>query len=193
MRVAGRDGIWGRVAQVAGPPVVVAAGAALLLRLLAGIPSLVEPCPDVGGGAWDSVARAEAALGVSLWLPAWVPPGVAWPPRRIECVAEAPLTVRAIADLRGGAGATFELTQALGADASAGGTPDSPVSTAATPVAVNGEGHLQVERAPDGRTWRRVTWAREGRRLTLRAPLDTEELLRAARSVGPPAGRREGT
>ncbi len=87
-----RSGAWS-VAEVAGPPALVAAGAALLLRLLAGAPGLLQPCPGKGPGRWDSLGRAEAELGVEIWVPAYLPAGVAWPPRRIRCLAGAPLTM----------------------------------------------------------------------------------------------------
>jgi hypothetical protein len=183
-------GMW-RLGQIAGPPALVAVAAALLLRLAAAVPSVLQPCPGKGAGRWETLRQAEAELGVPVWVPARVPPGVAWPPRRIECVTEAPLTVRVAMDLREAPGGGLELTQALGAAPPAPGRAARAGPTEASPVAVNGGGVLRVERGPDGRTWRQVEWVRDGRHLILRAPLPTEELLRAARSVGPPAPSRE--
>ncbi len=179
--------------SVAGPPALVAAGAVALLWLLAGVPALLQPCPNSSPGRWGSLARAEADLGVSLWVPAAVPPEVAWPPRRVECMAEAPLTVRVILDLREGSGAVLELTQALGAGPSPPAPSPPGAPTADSPVVLNGEGVLRAERGPDGRTWRQVTWSRGGRRFVLRAPQEAEALLSIARSVGPPSGGREGS
>jgi len=110
----------------------------------------------------------------------------------VECLAEEPLTVRMILDLRDGPGAVLELTQALGAGSSPP-TPSPPGGpTADTPVLVNGQGMLRAERGPDGRTWRQLTWSRGGRRFTLRAPREAELLLPIARSVGPVERGREG-
>jgi hypothetical protein len=188
----GRRGRIRGVAEVAGMPVLVAAGAALLLRLLAGVPDLLQPCPGRGPGWWDSLARAEADLGVPIWVPSYVPAGAGWPPRGIRCVAEVPLTIRVVADLPGAPGGVLELTQA--ADAGHAMFESAPPAgpTEDSPVAVNGGGLLRVERGADGRTWRRLIWTWEGRRLALRAPLETEEMLRIARSVGPARGRRGG-
>ncbi|HEY7676239.1 MAG TPA: hypothetical protein VIG69_04155 [Candidatus Methylomirabilis sp.] len=180
------------MAEVAGMPLLVAAGAALLLRLLAGVPDLLQPCPGRGPGWWDSLARAEADLGVPVWIPAYLPAGAAWPPRTIRCVAVAPLTIRVDLDLPGVPGAGLELTQVVDAGQAPfeSSPPAGPIE--ASPVAVNGGGLLRVGRGADGRTWREVVWTREGRRLTLRAPLETGEMLRIARSVAPARGRREG-
>jgi hypothetical protein len=183
--------MWG-VAEVAGVPVLVAAGAVLLLRLLAGVPNLLQPCPGRGAGWWNSLGRAEVDLGVPIWVPAYLPAGAAWPPRGIRCVEETPLTIRLVVDLPSAPGAGLELTQVLEAGYPPLGSPPPAGPTEASPVAVNGGGLLRVERGADGRTWRQVVWTREGRRLALRAPLETEEILRIARSVAPARGRREG-
>jgi len=187
-----RGGVWG-VAEVAGTPALVAAGAVLVLRLLAGVPHLLQPCPDRGRGWWDSVGRAEVELGVPIWVPAYLPAGVAWPPRSIACLAEAPLTILVIMDMPGAPGANLELTEAL--DGGRAPSPSRPPAgpTEDSPVAVNGGGLLRVERGRDGRTWRQVMWSRGGRRLILRGPVETEEILRAAQSIRPARGGGEGS
>jgi len=189
MRRRGR--MWG-VAVVAGVPVLVAAGAVLLLRLVAGVPDLLQPCPGRGAGRWTNLGRAEADLGVRVWVPAYLPAGAAWPPRGIQCVRATPLTIRVVVELQGAPGAGLELTQVVGAGRVPFETSTPAGPTEASPVAVDGGGLLRVERGADGRTWRQVVWTREGRRLSLRAPLETEEILRIARSVTPARGRREG-
>jgi hypothetical protein len=191
-RGAGDRGWW-KAINIAGPPVLVAAGAALVLRMLSAVPSLLQPCPSGGAGRWRDLARAEVDLGIQIWTPRELPAGVAWPPRRIECLAPAPLAVRMVMEAPGASGAVLELTQVL----DVGPQRDAPSpfwpSTQEFPVKVNGGGTLRAERGPDGRTWHQVRWARGGRQFTLRAPLEAAELLRSARSIGPPAGRRDGS
>lgn len=183
-----------RAAAILGAPALVVGAAAGLLRLLAAVPGLLQPCPHAAPGRWESLARAERELGVEIWVPAYLPAGAAWPPRRIRCMGDDPLTVLLVVELgAAAAGASLYLTQALGPAPFFPQGPRSGVPTEAAPVAVDGEGILRVERGPDGRTWREVSWTHRGRRLSVRAPLDAEEILRVVRSIRPAAGRWEGS
>ncbi|HET7877069.1 MAG TPA: hypothetical protein VFN71_16215, partial [Methylomirabilota bacterium] len=138
MRRGSGDRGWRKAIHIAAPPVLVAAGAALVLRMLSAVPSLLQPCPAGGAGRWGDLARAEADLGIQIWAPRELPAGVAWPPRRIECVAGAPLAVRMVMDTPGVPWARLELTQVL----DAGPLRDAPSpfwrSSQDLPVAVNG-------------------------------------------------------
>ena len=181
---------WRPVAEILAVPALVGFAAVTALWLLARVPPWLHPCPHLDAGRWESLALAEENLGVEIWIPHDLPAGIAWPPQRIACLAEKPMAVRLVMVFPGTRRTALELTQAIGA----GPLPDPAAAVAGPtedmPVAVNGMGTLRVARAPDGSLRRQVAWTRDGRRLILAGPLETAELLRIARSVGPAPGTR---
>jgi hypothetical protein len=191
----GADGAergWPPAAEIVAVPALVGFAAAAALWVLARVPPWLDPCPHLEPGRWASLALAEKRLGMEIWIPRELPAGIAWPPHRIACLAERPIAVRLVMTFPGTREAALELTQAVGP----GSLPLPPAAGAGptedTAVAVNGMGTLRVTRGPAGGLWRQVTWIRDGRRLVLAGPLETAELLRIARSVGPAPGTRRG-
>ncbi|HSN90505.1 MAG TPA: hypothetical protein VLS93_04695 [Anaeromyxobacteraceae bacterium] len=159
---------------------VLLAGLGALPRWLAG----EEKGPVLAG----SVPVAERRLGSSLFLPAYFPDRLAWPPGEVRVSGGPGGSARLVFRPREAVGSPVVLLQSVEA-----GEPVAPdlvgdrrvLSSSRTRV-----GERPAEFASvlvEGEGWQELTWEVEGRRLVLRSRGDLEELYRMAHSV-----RREG-
>jgi hypothetical protein len=135
-----------------------------------------------------SVPEAERRLGSSLFLPAFFPERLAWPPEQVRVAGGRGGSARLAFRAREAGGAPLVLLQSVEP-----GEPVAPellgdrrvLSAIRTRV-----GERPAEFASvivDGEGWQELSWEVDGRRLVLRSRGDLEELYRMAHSV-----RREG-
>jgi len=135
-----------------------------------------------------SVPEAERRLGSSLFLPAFFPDRLAWPPGEIRVAGGHGGSARIAFQPREEGGAPVVMLQSVEP-----GEPVAPdligdrrvLSSSRTRV-----GERPAEFASvlvDGEGWQELSWEEDGRRLVLRSRGDLEELYRMAHSV-----RREG-
>jgi hypothetical protein len=141
-----------------------------------------------GPGLAVSVPEAERRLGSSLFLPAFFPDRLAWPPAEVRVAGGRGGSARLALQPREAGGAPVVLLQSVEP-----GDPVAPeligdrrvLSASRTRV-----GDLPAEFASvlvDGEGWQELSWEVDGRRLVLRSRGELEELYRMAHSV-----RREG-
>ena len=135
-----------------------------------------------------SIEEAERRLKARLFLPAYFPDTLRWPPSAVRYVGGDPSSVALLFD---GSSGGLEL---VFAQTAGGSGPISPrVFPEASvlqrfPLAVGeGEGWLERVVGDDGAVWNEVTWLQRGERLALRGKGSVEQLIRMARST-----RREG-
>jgi len=161
----------------------VLGAAAGLLRVADSLPALLRG--QEGVARLPSIEAAEQTLGARLWLPAYFPDTIAWPPTAVVVHrGPPPFVTLTFADRAGEP--TLVIGQSLGSVAVA--PPSEPFPRAqvlhSVTVALHGA-DVKLVRLVDreGRTWHHLAWEMEGRRLSLRSRGSADELLRMARSV----------
>lgn len=161
---------------------VAAAGLAVLDRVPAWLTGATH-----GARVYPTIAAAEEALGASLWLPAYYPDVLAWPPERVEATAEPRVAAIRIADRQRRA-ERLVICQSIGAVAPAAGFPELlPPAEEVSAAEVKVDGHparLARLMTPGGRIVHDLSWAQDGRRVTMRYEGTVVDLLRMAASMG---------
>lgn len=154
-----------------------------LLRVADSVPGLIRGEPK-GATRLLSIDAAERRLGERLWLPAYFPDTLSWPPAAIVVRRGPPPSVAVTFVDRGGEPALV-LGQSLGTTAP---VPEElqardPVLHRVTVPLHDGRATLLRLAGRDGRIWHDLAWEMEGRRIVLRSRGSVDELLRMARSV----------
>jgi hypothetical protein len=135
-----------------------------------------------------SVEEAERRLKARLFLPAYFPDTLRWPPALVRMASEPTASVALTFEGRDG-GVELQLAQTVGGDGRISPLVLAPVTLLqSSPLSVGaGEGTLARIVGEDGTIWHQVEWVQSGQRLALRGRRPVEELVRMARSA-----RREG-
>jgi hypothetical protein len=135
-----------------------------------------------------SVEEAERRLKARLFLPAYFPDTLRWPPAAVRLFADSPASVGLAFEGRNG-GVLLQFAQTVGGEGPISPLVLPPVTVLQSSVLAmpEGEGTLARIVGEDGAIWHEVSWTRGGHRLALRGKRSVEELVRMARSV-----RREG-
>jgi hypothetical protein len=165
----------------------VAATAALLLGALGTLPGrIVGEARGVRRAA--TVEEAERRAGAALYLPAYFPQRLAWPPSEVRLARGRGGTVRLVFAARDPAESRVTLLQttAAGEELAPELLGDRRVLHASrTKVGARPAEIANV--LVDGEPWRELSWQIDGRALLLRSRGDVDELYRMAHSA-----RREG-
>jgi hypothetical protein len=163
---------------------LVVAACAVGLKAVDRVPALLSGTPH-GVRAYATVADAEQAIGARLWLPAFYPDTLAWPPARIDAWPGPPLMVALRVNGRADGRERLVVVQSFGAPA-----PPAPellvparVLNTANVVVVTRSAIVTRVVVPGGDVMHDVTWDRDGRRVTLRYHGPVEELLVIAASL----------
>jgi hypothetical protein len=162
----------------------VVAAAALALKAADRLPALLSGTPP-GVRVFPSVGDAERALRARIWLPAYYPDSLAWPPARVEAWAGPP-TVVALR-IHGRATPRERLVVVQSFDASASVPPQllPPGEVLTTAEVVVGKRPATVVRlvVPGGEVVHDVRWVHGDRRIVLRYHGPVEDLLLIAESL----------
>jgi hypothetical protein len=172
-------------AAVARSCLALLAGLALLLAGLDRLPALLAGAPQ-GARVFRTVEEAEAALGAAVWLPASVPPAVAWPPARVDVWPGPPLAVAVHFAARERGGPRLTVVESVGRVSDPPRALRGPAEELMTADPVRlGRHDATVTRAlgPDGQVLHDVRWDQDGRRIVLRYAGPVEDLMRAAGSL----------
>ncbi len=164
-------------------PVAVFGAAVLLLRGLDLVGrSLSEP---PGGRRFASVVEVERRVGARLFLPAYFPQTLSWPPSSIRAAGLSPVAVLLSFSRAGGGPDELLMAQTVGGRGEI--PPDllEPIVALDTAEAEAGDGPARLDRllAADGSTWYEVRFTRGASSLVLRGRGPAEVLLKMARSV----------
>jgi|BarGraNGADG00212_1021973.scaffolds.fasta_scaffold00826_7 hypothetical protein len=148
------------------------------------VPALMAGTPH-GARIYATVAEAEHAVGAKIWVPAYYPDTMAWPPARIDLWPGPPTSVALRILGRADGRERLVLVQSLHAPAS---PPDEllPAVHVLTTNAVTVGRHpatLTRVLAPSGQLLHDVWWDQGPRRLTLRYSGPVEELILIATSL----------
>jgi hypothetical protein len=158
---------------------------AVALKALDRVPAILTGTPH-GARVYTTMDQAEQALGTRIWLPGYYPDTLRWPPARIEADLRPPISVAVRIAGRDDGRERLVICESLGE------TPAAPPASLLPPgeiletarVALRAHDATLVRMlAPDGRIAHEVSWDQGSRRLTLRAVLAAEELLRIAASL----------
>lgn len=166
-----------------GTLVLVMGAATAALATLDAVPAWIQGEPR-GVRKAASVEEAERRLKARLFLPAYFPDTLRWPPRAVRYAAEDTPSVALFFDSRDG-GPALVLAQTVG-----GPGPISPLvlpegallQSSALAVG-DGEGTLSRVVGEDGSIWHEVAWTKAGVRLALRGNVPVETLVKMARSA----------
>lgn len=171
------------MARALGTLVLVMGAAAAALATLDAVPAWVQGEPR-GVRKAASVEEAERRLKARLFLPAYFPDTLRWPPRAVRLVVQDTASVALSFDGQDGAPALV-LVQTV-----SGPGPISPLilpegsPLQSSPLAVgDGEGTLSRVVGEDGSIWHEVAWTKAGARLALRGKVPVETLVKMARSA----------
>ncbi len=166
------------------PWLLVVAAFAGALKALDRVPAWVAGTPH-GVRVYESVGDAEHALGARIWLPAFYPDTLAWPPARVDAWPGPPAVVAVHVNARRGGGERLVVVQSIGSPAS-----PPPILLAAgeilnrAEVVVGGRAAVVTRVVvPDGDVVHDVQWDQAGRRVTVRYHGPVEELLLIADSL----------
>ncbi len=183
-----------RAAPVIGPIerlprlcLLLAAAAAIVagfLRLADHVPPWVRGEPR-GVVRYASIEALERDLHVRLFLPAFFPDILDWPPSSVAVApGEGQPVAVTFADRQSGA-ARLVVTQNVRGDLPipARLLPPGVVTQEVRVMVNNHDARLVRTRGPDGRQWSDLTWVQDGRRFVLRIYGDDGPLLRIARSL----------
>jgi hypothetical protein len=132
-----------------------------------------------------SISAAEARLGRGLWLPAYYPQWLAWPPASVRYVAGPPSIVGLELHTRDTGEPVMHYVQAAVATAA---VPDLllPAAQRSDESAARVSGHpaaLATVRLADGSRWRELSWSDGDGRFVMRYRGHDADVLRMARSL----------
>ena len=172
----------------------------LVMAAVAGVFAAADRLPALilgsahGARVYETVEEAERALGGRLWIPAYFPDTLAWPPTRIQAVPGSPPVVAVHLSARDGTADALVVCQSLGAPGQPGAfgaalgrlLPEGEVMTA-TAVDVNGRSaRLSRVLAAGGQLVHDLGWDEGGRSIVLRSAGPVDQLLLMANSLGGP-------
>jgi hypothetical protein len=163
--------------------IVVMAATVVALKALDRVPALLAGTPH-GARVYASIEEAERAIGARVWLPAYYPDELDWPPASVEATVNEPLVVVVRLAARADGSERLVLAQSIGSPAA---PPDAFLPRAdelsAAEVEV-GRHRARLARVLVGPYERHeLRWDQAGRCVTLRyaGPVDT--LLSIAASL----------
>jgi hypothetical protein len=164
-------------------------GAMLILSSLDAVPGWLSGRPR-GVMAVGSIDAAESALRVRLWIPAYFPDSLRWPPAGVELYPGPPAAVALTFVGSNRSNQRVVLCQTV--DASAGIPvkllPPGLILESARTTVGDWPATLMRIQLDDGRLAHEVIWDAGGRNLALRSDGTLEQLMALARSVN--ANRR---
>jgi len=168
--------------RVIGVGVVVMALAAGALKALDRVPALLAGTAH-GARVFASIEEAERAVGARIWLPAYYPDELAWPPASIEVSATEPPTVLVRLAGRDGGRDRLVVAQSIGWETPppAGFLPPAQELGSAD-IALGGH-RARLSRVLLGpHEMHDLRWDQDRRRVTLRyrGPVDTLMLVAAS-------------
>ncbi len=163
---------------------LVLAAAAVALKAIDRVPALLSGTPQ-GARVYGSVEEAERAVGAKVWLPAFYPETLAWPPARIDAFAAGHSWVAVHIAGRADGRERLVLVQSLDAPAPPPRLLLDPALTLQSSEVEIGErrGTLLRVATDGGQTLNELSWDHGTRRLTLRYDGAVQELLLIARSL----------
>jgi hypothetical protein len=163
---------------------VVVAVSALAIKALDRVPGWVSGTPQ-GVRVYASVTEAEAALGARVWLPAYYPDSLAWPPSRVAARPGRPASVALRVIGRPSGRERLVIVESIG-----GTAPPPPELLAPaevlteSQVAIGGRAAVVARVViPGGEVVHDVRWDHDERRIVLRYHGPVEELLLIAESL----------
>jgi len=132
-----------------------------------------------------TVSAAEATLGQGLWLPAYYPQWLAYPPSAVRYVVGPPSVVGIDLRARESGEQALYFLQATGASTAVPDTLLPPAEpTDVSPLRVSGnDATLATIRLADGARWRELAWSDGDRRYVIRYRGHDADVLRMARSL----------
>lgn len=174
---------WTRtVGSLLAAPLLLAALAAGLLRLLDGVPERIE------GSAvqqFASVEQAQSRLGIDIVLPPYFPDYYSWPPRIIEATSRPSTTVKLVFTARHSGVDSLWLYEAISPDARTDPSIPYPVTVIQKKTyPINGiQGLLVVGAGGDGAPLYQLRWEQDELYLVISTSYSLEELVRMANSM----------
>lgn len=188
-RVQAREpgrGLLGEVARTVATLVLVVGTAAVLLRALDAVPRYLLGEPR-GIRAYASVEEAERRVRARLYLPAYFPDTIRWPPTAVRVESGPPPAVALTFVGREEGAEVLLILQRLDRAPRRPSRLLPAAATLQTATVVLREARGEVARVAtaDGRVWHDITWPVGDRTMTLRFRGDLEDGLRMARSTGP--------
>jgi hypothetical protein len=176
----------GELARTVAIVVLVVGTTALLLRALDAVPRYLLGEPR-GIRAYATVEEAERRVKARLFLPAYFPDTIRWPPAAVRVDSGPPRAVGLTFVARQGGDDLLFILQSFG-DTRRHSSRLLPAAVAlqTTTVAIReATGEVTRVATEDGRVWHDITWPVGGRSITLRFRGALDEALRMARSTGP--------
>jgi hypothetical protein len=163
---------------------MVIGAVALVVKGLDWLPGLVTGTPQ-SVRVYSSISDAEQAIGARLWIPAYYPDTLLWPPIRIDAWPGPPTSVAVRVADRKTREERFVLIQSIDAPGAAPAALLDPVLVLeSSDVAVGGRtGRLSRVLTADGQVLHDVSWVHGERRLTIRFHGPAEQLLLIAESL----------
>lgn len=169
--------------RVIGVWVLVMAVTAVALKALDRVPSLLAGTPH-RARVFGSIEEAERAVGARIWLPAYYPDELEWPPASIEATTTPPLAVVVRIARRSDGRERLVVVQSIGETAAPAPDflpPADELGTAAVRVGAHAARLSRVLVGPYER--HDLWWDQGGRRVTLRYSGSMETLLLIAASL----------
>jgi hypothetical protein len=163
---------------------LVVAAFAVGLKAVDRLPTLLSGMPH-GARVYASVEEAERAMGARVWLPAYYPDSLAWPPARVDTWPGPPAMVALHVNARGSSQERLVLVQSFGSPASPPPELLPPAEVLTTSEVFIGGRAAVVSRAvvPGGEVVHDVRWDHGDRRIVVRYHGPVEELLLIAASL----------
>jgi hypothetical protein len=163
---------------------LVVAAVALGLQAADHLPPLLSGTPH-GVRVYASAAEAERALDARIWLPAFYPDTLQWPPARIVAWPGPPAMVALHVNARGSRREILVLVQSIGTPATPPDVllPAAEVLTTADVVVGGRPAVVTRAVAPDGEVVHDVRWDHGDRRIVMRYRGPVEDLLLIAESL----------
>lgn len=162
----------------------IVAGSAAALKTADCLPALIAGTPQ-GVRVYSTLNDAEHAVGARVWLPAYYPDSLAWPPERVDAWPGPPVMVAVRVSGRADHREKLVIVESLWARAAADARllPAAPVLLSSDIRIGDRAARLDRVVAPGGEVLHDVTWDQGRRRLTLRYRGPVEELLTIADSM----------
>jgi hypothetical protein len=163
---------------------VVVAATVLALKAADRLPAWLSGTPP-GVRVYSTVGDAERALGTRIWLPAYYPDSLAWPPARVDAWPGPPAAVALRINERGTSREHLVIVQSLGASAPIPAALLPPGEVLTTAEVGVGRARATVVRLviPGGEVVHDVRWVHGDRRIEIRYHGPVEDLLLIAESL----------